>query len=111
MAKQLLTIMYRYVNAQENSDKFYEMKQLDTEKFRARWGRWGSDGLDKEYPMTEWERVKNDKITKGYKEIDRSTVAMPSAEFETEEYDLDETAEKLKSNGPATFCGVILKGV
>jgi predicted DNA-binding WGR domain protein len=108
MAKALISIMYRYTNAELNSDKFFEMTMKDEDSFSVRWGRFGSKGLQKEYPMSEWERVKDDKIQKGYTEVERKAIKTVIDDYDDPEYELDDTPLPFAKNAAAF--GVTLLG-
>ena len=81
--------MYRFTDASVNSDKFYEMKMVDKDHFVARWGRWGSKGLTRDYPMSEWQAVEQNKIDRKYVEIERKSETIIGDEYDSSEYDLD----------------------
>ena len=86
---QLLTITYRFTDPSINSDKFYEMSMKPDDTFVARWGRWGSKGLTRIYPMSQWDEVQQNKIDKKYVEIDRKVETVVGSEFDSDEYELE----------------------
>ena len=55
-------------NTSNNHDKFYHMiENKDGASFTATWGRTGSNGRTQIYSMSEWDKIYNSKINKGYK--------------------------------------------
>ena len=58
----------RLENTQNNSNKFYEMDEGNGGIFIATWGRIGSSvyPAQKTYQMSEWDKVLDSKIKKGY---------------------------------------------
>jgi predicted DNA-binding WGR domain protein len=61
----------RLENNTGNSNKFYEMEEQNNGEFIAKWGRIGNSiyPQQKVYPMSDWDKVKNSKINKGYHKI------------------------------------------
>ena len=59
----------RYLeNTNNHHDKFYHMiENKDGASFTASWGRTGSNGRTQIYSMTEWDKIYDSKINKGYK--------------------------------------------
>lgn len=56
--------------AGENMNRFYVMKQLDDHWYEAHWGRVGTKGRRKKFPMSEWEAKYNERVNKKrYKDI------------------------------------------
>lgn len=53
----------------ENNNKYYNLKQIDNDTFRAEFGRVGARCQTKNYPMYKWDSVIKSKIRKGYKDI------------------------------------------
>ena len=55
-------------NTNNHHDKFYHMiENKDGVSFTASWGRIGSQGRTQIYDMSEWDKIKLNKINKGYK--------------------------------------------
>lgn len=55
---------------ESNNNKFYQLTQIDSDTWEAKWGRVGCDNPSKQdYPMSQWEKKYNEKIKKGYKDI------------------------------------------
>jgi predicted DNA-binding WGR domain protein len=55
-------------NTNNHHDKFYHMiENKDGASFTASWGRTGSNGRTQIYGMNEWDKIKLNKINKGYK--------------------------------------------
>lgn len=59
------------IEAEANNNKWYEMHVVksDTEHFIAKWGRVGNEGLQKTYPIYDFEKKYNEKIRKGYEDV------------------------------------------
>jgi len=58
----------RLENTQNNSNKFYEMKETGNGDFIASWGRIGNSvyPAQKSYPMSDWDTTLKKKLKKGY---------------------------------------------
>ena len=55
-------------NTNNHHDKFYHMiENKDGVSFTASWGRTGSNGRTQVYSMQEWDKIYDNKISKGYK--------------------------------------------
>ena len=55
-------------NTSGHHNKFYHMiENKDGVSFTASWGRIGSQGRTQIYDMSEWDKIYNNKINKGYK--------------------------------------------
>ena len=55
-------------NTSGHHNKFYHMiENKDGASFTASWGRIGSQGRTQIYDMSEWDKIYNSKINKGYK--------------------------------------------
>ena len=50
-------------------NKFYEMTENGDGTFTARYGAIGTSGATKTYPMSRWPSIYNDKMRKGYVEL------------------------------------------
>lgn len=57
------------VDHNNNNNKFYNMVQLDNNTFEVTYGRVGSNGVKKTYPMSQWYKLYNEKKGKGYTDI------------------------------------------
>lgn len=70
MAKRYVMLLMN--NAAGNNNKFYEMKLEDDDGVVIRYGRVGANGVTehKGYGEAVFEKVKNAKIRKGYREVD-----------------------------------------
>ena len=51
-----------------NNNKFYEMKEQANGTFTVLYGRVGTNGTLAEYPIREWDKKLNEKLSKGYKD-------------------------------------------
>lgn len=58
-----------FVSADNNHNKFYDMEQISDDRFIAHYGRVGSKGSKKEYPMSNWDKVYKSKTRKGYQDV------------------------------------------
>lgn len=54
------------VSSDANSNKFYTMKQLSSDKWEANWGRVGTPGRTMQYNMYDWESKYREKVRGGY---------------------------------------------
>ena len=72
----MLKIVY-LENTNDNHNKFYRMtensKTGSTSSFTADWGKIGTSGQSKLYPMADWHKIYNNKINKGYVETKSET--------------------------------------
>ena len=62
-------LMYVEGDETTNSNKFYRMENNGDGTFKATWGRVGNSGQTKNYPISQWEKKRREKIKKGYIEI------------------------------------------
>ena len=61
-------------NTNDNHNKYYEMNENpDGASFTASWGKIGFNGGTQIYGMNEWSMKYQEKINKGYKDINNST--------------------------------------
>ena len=51
-----------------NNNKYYEMQENLDDTFTVTYGRVGSSGTIRQYPIAQWESKKREKIRKGYKD-------------------------------------------
>lgn len=51
-----------------NNNKYYEMQENLDDTFTVTYGRVGSRGTIRQYPIAQWESKKREKIRKGYKD-------------------------------------------
>lgn len=58
-----------FVSADNNHNKFYDMEQISDERFIVHYGRVGSKGSKKEYPIRDWDKVYKSKTRKGYQDV------------------------------------------
>ena len=56
-------------NRTDNHFKFYEMTDNGDGTWMARWGKIGTSGSIQNYPMSQWYNKHDEKIRKGYKEV------------------------------------------
>ena len=56
------------VNAENNNNKFYHMKELG-DMFEVRYGRVGKSETVRTYPIYDWDKKYNEKIKKGYRDV------------------------------------------
>jgi hypothetical protein len=82
-------IMFRLTIEEEFRDSFYEMKQISEDKWQARWGRYGSEGITKEESMSIWKDKIKYILGKGYKEIGNETIGMENEDLSGPEYELN----------------------
>lgn len=54
------------VSSDANSNKFYNMKQLDSNTWEANWGRVGTPGRTMKYAMHDWDSKHREKVRGGY---------------------------------------------
>jgi poly [ADP-ribose] polymerase len=55
--------------SQENNNKWYRMTERDDGTFLAQWGRVGSEGQSKAYPVDKWDSQLRSKLDKGYTRV------------------------------------------
>ena len=62
---------YLYLeNTQPGHNKFYEMTESGSlNSFTSRWGKIGSTGTTKEYPIDQWYVTRDNKLNKGYVDV------------------------------------------
>lgn len=53
----------------ENNNKYYEMREEDDGMFTASYGRVGSRGSVRRYPMKDWNKKYREKVRKGYRDV------------------------------------------
>lgn len=58
-----------FVSADNNHNKFYDMEQISDSRFIAHYGRVGSKGSKKEYPISDWDKIYRSKTRKGYQDV------------------------------------------
>lgn len=62
---------------ESNHNKVYEMHQLSSDSWVAKYGRVGASLTEVSYPMSQWDKKRREKIRKGYKPVtDLVTVAV-----------------------------------
>jgi len=62
---------------ESNHNKVYEMHQLSSDSWVAKYGRVGASLTEVNYPMSQWDKKRREKIRKGYKPVtDLVTVAV-----------------------------------
>jgi hypothetical protein len=81
-------VMFRFKDEENYRDAFYEMKQISVDTWRARYGRYGSEGIVKEELMENWDEKIKYIISKGYKEVGKN-IPEDGEELIGEEYELD----------------------
>ena len=54
---------------ENNNNKFYNMDDLGNGMMEVTWGRVGTEGSKKQYYISEWNKIYNNKTGKGYKDI------------------------------------------
>lgn len=57
----------------ENNNKFYNMHDNGDGTFTATWGRVGTAGSSKTYPISKWDSTYRSKTGKGYQDISKNT--------------------------------------
>ena len=62
-------VLLRMVNANNNNNKDYEMEQISSTQFVARYGRYGASKQEKIYSLSVFDKIYNQKIQKGYTDI------------------------------------------
>lgn len=55
--------------SENNNNKFYDMVQVDDFSWTCRWGRVGTNGQTKTYPMSQWNKKLQEKLKKGYEDV------------------------------------------
>eukprot|EP01113_Clastostelium_recurvatum_P048697 TRINITY_DN891_c1_g1_i3.p1 TRINITY_DN891_c1_g1~~TRINITY_DN891_c1_g1_i3.p1 ORF type:complete len:569 (-),score=156.00 TRINITY_DN891_c1_g1_i3:158-1864(-) len=77
------------VSSDKNSNKFYEMKQLDKDTFAAVWGRVGSAGQSSTFQMWQWNEKYMAKTRDGYEDhshlIDAEDISIEKEEEKPKE--------------------------
>lgn len=63
------TVKLINISPDANSNKFYNMVQLDDNTFEVTYGRVGTDGRKQTYPMRDWESTLRSKLRKGYSDV------------------------------------------
>ena len=58
---------------ENNNNKFYTMHDNGNGTFTATWGRVGTAGSSKDYPMSKWDSTYKSKTGKGYQDISKNT--------------------------------------
>ncbi len=53
----------------ENNNKYYEMREQDDGMFSVSFGRVGSRGSIRHYPMKQWQKKYREKVKKGYRDV------------------------------------------
>lgn len=88
--------LLRMVTAEDNHNKDYEMEQLTDTQFVARFGRYGAAKQEKVYSLSMWDKLYDQKIKKGYKDI-TNLVAIKATKSKTAGYKPieDEAVRKL----------------
>lgn len=61
--------VYLQMTTDANNNKFYNMVNNQNGTFTATWGRVGTDGKSKDYPIDDWNKVYLSKIRKGYEDV------------------------------------------
>jgi poly [ADP-ribose] polymerase len=90
--------------SQENNNKWYQMTERDDGTFLAPWGRVGSEGQSKVYPISKWDSQLWSKLDKGYTKVvghgsDEGVVSVRAADVEVQDDDVrDLVAFLLKSS-------------
>lgn len=65
-----------------NNNKFYEMKGSPSGgTFIARWGRVGTDGQSKEFPVSAWEKTIRTRLEHGYRDMTDVKVTSAGGSF------------------------------
>ena len=63
LAKELIMV------TTENNNKFYSMQEKGDGTFQVTFGRVGTEGQAKTYSMSEWNRIYDQKVRKGYRDV------------------------------------------
>lgn len=94
-------VMLLMNNAEGNNNKFYEMKLEDDDGVVIRYGRVGASGVTehKGYGEATFEKVKNSKTKKGYREVDVVVSEGGSAPASSKGGNLAEIAKRDIANG------------
>jgi len=59
-----------FENTNPGHNKFYEMTEAPSgNTFKSRWGKIGSSGTVKDYPIDQWYIIRDKKIAKGYDDV------------------------------------------
>ena len=94
-------VMLLMNNAEGNNNKFYEMKLEDDDGVVIRYGRVGASGVTehKGYGEATFEKVKNSKTKKGYREVEVVVSEGDSAPASSKGGNLAEIAKRDIANG------------
>lgn len=58
----------------DNNNKFYNLHDNENGTMTVTYGRVGTDGTVKNYDLSEWDKILNSKLKKGYKDVTKNTV-------------------------------------
>ncbi len=53
----------------QNNNKYYEMREQEGGTFSVSYGRVGSRGAIRQYPIRQWEKKYREKVRKGYRDV------------------------------------------
>lgn len=57
----------------DNHNKFYNMHDNDNGTMTVTYGRVGSSSVEKDYPISDWDKKYSEKTKKGYKDVTKNT--------------------------------------
>lgn len=102
-------VMLLMNNAEGNNNKFYEMKMEDDDKVVIRYGRVGATGVTEEkgYGDAVFEKVKNSKTKKGYREVEIVVSEGGAPPASSKGGNLADIAKRDIANGNTTLHGLL----
>lgn len=60
----------------DNNNKFYNLHDNDNGTMTVTYGRFGSDGTVKNYDISEWDKILNSKLKKGYTDVTKNNATV-----------------------------------
>lgn len=73
--------IYLLMVTDQNNNKFYNMEDIGNGEMKVTYGRVGTDGTVKIYDITDWNKIYNSKIKKGYKDVTELRKKQASTEY------------------------------
>lgn len=65
----------------DNNNKYYNMDDLGNGYLEVTYGRVGTSGTKKEYPIRDWDKIYRSKTGKGYKDVSNLKITKQQAQF------------------------------
>lgn len=75
----------RKIDSSNNNNRDYIMEQVDERKFTVSYGRYGAAMMKRTYPISQWDKVLNEKLSSGYTDV-TETVQVIVQEVAEENY-------------------------